>query len=453
MMAGNSCELRTRLVGEYLRINRISPAERSKGQLLQTTVAVIRHRRFLEALANGIAQTFDNEIENHLVDAVNSLEDAHTYLSPREKRVLKDRLNELQAEAADTENLIRTATTESNRVKLQSVLADIRRRQDQVVQSLNASQKVAPPAPVEELEVSQLLEALADVVRGADPTRALEQITFGLQPLKIDVLTVHFGAGLLIPRQDGGFVRIRFNFPVENIRRVTADERDRAYVDLCLQNAWPAKAVAAGIPFVSMPRKEASVAQALSARFAPLLGSKAGSVLGGCQSPEVLAVLSNHFGLGTPQIRVSPALRDRILERYVQNSLVGANSWIEEPDHFPMTDLVRTLHERGEADAGGNHLRVSHWVKRGYLQQVADRYVAERCHCGSRDLAFIPTPEPEGLVCLSCREDRTGVVFPASWNMAVRDRAYWQAQGYDLEVPPIPGIPRPSLDFSAGVRV
>ena len=104
---------------------------------------------------------------------------------------------------------------------------------------------------------------------------------------------------------------------------------------------------------------------------------------------------------------------------------------------------MRTIRERGSASPDlSSALPYRRWEERGWLRRGRDRYVAKKCRCGSADLALIPTPEPDGLVCLECRSDRSGLVIPSSWNVAVADREYWEAAGYDVSVPRTPGLPK-----------
>lgn len=434
--------LRTRRYGSHLRIS-LGPAETGpKARAQDKLVASLRHQRLLQGLAEGIAASLTTGFRAQLIESVNHLEAPRPYLSPQQREEEEAKVEELRKEADEAAITMATVNSESLRSLIEAERNKILRKQNRIIQTLAATTQIMPPEPYQEVEVTGLLDLLASITNGEEPNKALKKIALDLRPVRIGILTVWFEASLMLPTANDQQVQVlNIRFSAENLHRVTPRERLEALVDLCLKNAWPAQTVESGIPLVAASRKPTEVARALSHRLAPMVGSKAGSVLGGCQAPEVIAVISRHFDIGDPEVQVSADLEARIVDRYIHTGLPGANSWIEEPDHFPMTDLVRRLHQQGKADATQPLYRVPHWEHRGYLDRQGDQFIAQTCRCGSKDLALIPTPEPHGLVCLNCREDRSGLVIPPSWNIAVRDRTYWEAQGYDLTAPALPGLP------------
>lgn len=183
------------------------------------------------------------------------------------------------------------------------------------------------------------------------------------------------------------------------------------------------------------------VARELSRILKPSIGSKAASVVGGCEAPEVLVTVGRYLGLLSVERHLHPDLEQRILDTYVHGTPPGPKSWIQASDQSDIAELVVEIHSERSVPAQ----QTPPWQER-YLHEENGRFVAPICECGSADLAYIAAPEPDGLVCMACREDRSGLAFPESWNAALIHASYWANLGYSTDPARIPVKPTHFVD-------
>lgn len=437
-------QYRTKLHKGDLRVLRgpsdPGPDARKQDRLVATT----RHRRFIQAMAEGILTEMDKDVAATVVESLNGELVSVQRLTRVQERHMKQRLTELEADLAELEAAIAETGSPAVRKPLESECR--KKRKDAVLLKgeLDANTRAErQPEPRQEVEVADLLKGLAGVLEKPNTSDALTKILHDLRLVRIGTLTLTFQTSVLIPGSSGGpLISLGpVTFKVENTARQPAGDRTDAMAKLCLETAWPVSTVAAGIPLVCSAFAGHRVASALSRRLKALVGSKSASVLGGCQVPEVLAVVSRHLELGKPEVDVAPALKKRIIKTYIKDNPPGPKAWLQENPDSQVVELIRTIHQTGRVsvdETSGTHSR---WERRGYLQRNGSNYVQQKCKCGSADLALIPTPEPDGLVCLSCRRDRSGLEIPTSWNTAIADGSYWEGVGYDLSVPALPGLP------------
>lgn len=435
-------EYRTKVTGKRLCIMR-GPAEAGpQARAEDEVVGAVRTDRLLEAVGEAIAETIRNGAEVELVNAVNGgsqrlrMRPAELEEKRRQLETVKDTIAAIQKTLATTDH---AEVQQLLRDQISRKQRDLSRLEDLLALEGRAARR---PKPHDPAELGQMCAVLQDVILKREASQALDRILE--EPERVDVgdLTVRFETHLMLGSPGPEAARVGpISISVENVKRLGEGEREAALVKLCLEKAWPVRVVAAGIPLISGVFGREKLAAAFGRRLEPQVGKKAASVLGGCEVPEALAVVSRELGFGEPEIQVEAKLAKRITDTYITAPPVGHNSWKAVGDSSPLVAKLRELHQDGRAAADLPARQAPHWERREWLKRDGDQYARQTCPCGSTDLALIPTPEPKGLVCLNCRQDRCGLVIPASWNVAICDKGYWEARGYDLAVPPIPGLP------------
>jgi len=442
-------QIRTKLIGPNLALIRGPDGSGPNARCEDQVIAITPHWRVLQALGEGIAASLTEGAQAQLVDAVNGAETR----PPMSGRALSDKrqqLEQLQAEISE----VRAATEESGSETVRAILVEqldkLGRQERQMAETIAvATRQGRNPRPRQPVEVRELLAVLSELARGSTATQPLGDLIHDFRPTVVSDLTIGFQAYLALPAPDSEMVMVGpICFTTENTtRRISQQEREQAMAKLCLEQAWPVSVVAAGVPLITTQRSRQNLAKALSKELRQLVGSKGAAVLGGCEAPEVMAVISRHFGLGSPELKVGPELEKRILDTYVSGHPPGAKSWIQARSDSHVATLVRRIHNEGASEVRTVPSEAPYWERQGSLKRIGRKYVRQTCQCGSKSLALIPTPEIEGLVCLQCRADRSGLRIPASWNVAVADREYWEQLGYDLAVPSVPGLPTYHLNI------
>lgn len=440
--------IRTKLIGENLAFIH-GPAESgSKARAADQVIAISPHWRILQALGEGIVASLAEGSSAQLVHAVDGTV-ARPALSGRALGLKQEELEDLQSQISEVEAAAETSSDTVAAILVEK-LDKLVRQERQLAETIAvATRQARAPRPHQPVDVRKLLATLGEIVSQERAAQALEDLIHDLRPTEISDLTIAFQAYVALPVPENELVLVGpIRFTTENTtRRLSRNAREEAMANLCLERAWPVTAVAAGVPLITVQRSRQNVAAALSKKLLQLISSKSASSIGGCEAPEVLAVISRHLRLGSPDIEVDPDLEERILKVYVHGDPPGPLGWIQARSDSSVAMLVRQIHSEGSVEAEGDLRALSHWERRGCLKRAATRYVRQTCRCGSTDLALIPTPEVRGLVCLRCREDSSGVSVPPSWNIAVADREYWVQLGYDLAVPPIPGLPTYHLEI------
>lgn len=404
-------------------------------------VASCLHSRFCLAAGEAILRKLETGTPAVLVDAVNG--SPRRRLEPAERSKKEAELDDLRASEEQLRRFADVATGQA--------LADLKAalmRNERQAASLEAeldsdSDAACEVAPFQDVEITQMFAALDALLAGSQNAEAFQDVVTGPRLVRIEPLRLVFELGVLLPTPDGGTVELGpIPFSVETTTRLPAGTRRRAMAELCLVNGWPVSVAAEGVPFECAKLRREKIALELARALRPRIGSKAAGLVAWCEIPEVIAIVSRHLGLGEPDVSVSPELENRILTTYIEGSPEGAKAWPQLSSEDALVPLFRQVHREGTAPSPDRDLRRSPWTTRGWLQmdQETRAVVRQVCRCGSRDLAIVAVPEVEGLMCLECRADRTGLRFPPSWNAALVDAEYWRELGYDTTTPEPPGL-------------
>lgn len=409
-------------------------------------VARVRHRRLIEATAEALMSGLDQPLAARIARVANGA--PSTRLSPSDLRQKTEELERLERMIDESHQVLSSCSEDW----AQTIRETVRQHEKEAAmlrQDLARHEtSVVEPEPFTEIDVTRLITRLADLVASirGDSGRsiqdeALNDILVGPTLTAIEDLTVHFEVSLRVPDIDGNELMLGpLPFTVESTRSLKSGKRVDAMVDLVLSNAWPTSVVSAGIPLVCAAYRRDKIATAVSRRLRSHLTSKACSVLGGCEVPEVIAVVSRRLKLGSPSVEVDSTLEARIVDVYFNHQLSGPKAWRQASDDDSLSQLVLRVHQDGQIPIQ----QVLPWQSR-YLEARGDYFVKPSCACGSQDLGYIAAPEPDGLVCLACRRDRSGVVIPEAWNVALTNAEYWKRLGHSVQVPPVPGIPERKL--------
>lgn len=415
------------------------PAARARDEL----VARVRLDRFWRSTCEAILRGLSGEFAATVADAIDA-DAGPPRLTSAQLAHKQAQIAEIEATITELEGLVEQASSRT-RDLLERDIRQNRTQADRLVLEITrGTARSAIPEPVTEVEVADLFRVLAQgatehtrlLAPGSEVFRdAAADVIVGPILRKVEDLTVHFEVGVRLPTADGKTVFTDlFPMTVENISKLKGD-RLELMANECFRRAIPTSLLAAGIPLEVAACRHDKLTAAVSRILRPLVGSKAASMIAASEAPEVLAVIARHFDLAEPTLRVEEDLERRVLDTYVNGSPPGPKAWLQATDDADISRLVVEVHSAGSAAA----VDIKPWQRR-YLHRRGESFVSSRCECGSGDLAYIAAPEPDGLVCLRCRRDQSGLIIPDSWNAAVRNRDYWEKLGYCLDVPTPPGL-------------